>query len=238
MTRLARFTKELFDLDTFYIFTDFTEDQADVSWVDTVTDSGTVVYGDARRGIATLTPSDGTVADNDEAYLASPNEVFLWVSGKPLYAKASIQFTEGNTDDVNIAFGFQNAVGANSIVDDGAGVKVSGSCACIYKVDGGTVWKCVTATNGTSVVSTSTTTAGGAAFQTLEIEILDFDSTNMQAVFFCDGEKLKDSNNNVIRHMIPIASATEMQLFVGIKNGAATTVEALLVDYVYAHQLR
>jgi len=56
---------------------------------------------------------------------------------------------------VNVGAGFQNAVGANSLIDDGGGPKVSGSTLMIFKVDGGAVWKCASSCNGTSTTSTS-----------------------------------------------------------------------------------
>lgn len=237
MADLNRFTAPLWDLDTFHVWNDFEEDQSDIRAVDTVTDTGTVAIGDTARGVAVLTPSDGTVADNDEAYLATPNELFIFAAGRPLYGRFRIQFTEANTDDANIAVGFQNAVGANSIVDDGAGVKTSGSTLAIYKVDGGTKWICASACNGVATTTTSTTTAGGASYQTLEIVCQDFDTTNMEVVFKCDGVRLKDSNNNDIRHFVPIANATEMSLWAGVKNGGAN-LETLNLDYWYGAQKR
>lgn len=235
---INRCTGPLWDLDTFFVFNDFEDDQSDIRAVDTVTDTGTVAIGDARKGIAVLTPSDGTVGDNDEAYLATPNELFVYAVGKPIYCCCLLQFAEANTDDANVAFGFQNAVGANSILDNGAGLKVTGSTLGIYKVDGGTVWRCVSSCNGTSTVSVSTKTAGGSAYQKLEILCNDWDGVSMQVSFKVDGEYLKDSATGlVIRHTVAIANATEMQLFAGVKNGD-TNLETLNVDYWYAAQAR
>lgn len=237
---LARHVQPLKDLDTFYLFDDFLYDQVDTAgFVDTVTDSGTVAMGDAAGGVVTLTPSDGTVADNDEAYLASPNEVFLFAANKPLYGKARVQYTEVTSDKVNVAFGFQNAVGANSIVDDGGGLKTSGSCLGIYKIDGGTnLLRVVSACNGTATTTTTNKTVAAATWYVLEIICNDWDGTSMQVTFKCDGEFLKDSNGVVIRHTVAIASATEMQLFLGVKLGAATNNDTLLADYVFASQAR
>lgn len=238
MPNLGRFTRPLLDLDTYYWFDDGIMDQTDALGIDTITDSGTVAMGDTRKGIIVLTPSDGSVADNDEAYYASPNEVFLCAANKPIYGCCYLQFSEANTDDANVAFGFQNAVGANSIVDDGAGVKVSGSTLAIYKVDGGTVWKCASSCNGTSTVSTSTTTAGGTAYQKLEIFCDDYDGTYMKVTFKVDGRYLVDSTTGaVITHTVAIASATEMQCWCGVKNGF-TNLETLHVDYIYGQQQR
>ena len=231
---------------TFHVFDDFTADQSDLAWVDTITDSGTVLIGDAASGVATLTPSDGTVTNNDETYFATANELFLVNTTRSLYFRTRIQFTEGNTDDVNIAVGFMNAVAANAIVDDGAGLKTTGNWFSIFKVDGETVWRanCRNSTDtgsGSALGTKSSVTAGGAAYQDLEIFIDYDDGVNVVVSYKVDGVYLRDSassTNQVIRHRLPITSSTEMQAFLGIKNGADTTAEALLCDYVFASQVR
>lgn len=224
--------------DVVIIQDDFCYDQIDTAgFIDTITDSGTVTMGDAVGGIAALVPSDGTVADNDEAYFASPNEVFKLAAGKPIYAKARIQFTEANTDDANVFFGFGSAIAANFLVDNGAGMRTTGDVLGIYKVDGSTVWKTISQVNGTAVTNTSVTTAGGSSYQKLEVEVVDHDTTAGYATFKCNGDYLKDSNGLVIRHRVPYASSTEMQVGFGVKNGD-TNLETLNVDYVAAVQQR
>lgn len=231
---------------TFHIFDDFEKAQNDRDWIDTATDSGSATVGDAASGIMALVPSDGTVADNDETYLEGANECFLVAAGRTLYAMASIQFTEANTDDANIAFGFMSAPGANSIVDDGAGLQTTGNWFAIYKVDGETVWRVncrnSTATGAGSALGTKTlTTAGGATYQTLEIFIIPLDSTNVEVTYKVDGLYLRNADANsaddIIRHKLAIASSTEMKLFFGVKNGAGN-LETLNVDYVFASQSR
>lgn len=234
---LARYVQALKDLDTMSVFDDFTGDQSDITAVDTVTDLGSVTVGDAANGIAALVPSDGTVADNDEAYLATPNALYKFGTNREIYGRFRVQFTEANGSAANIAVGFQNAVGANSLIDDGGGVKVSGSTLAIYKVDGGTVWKCASACNGVSTVSTSTKAAGGSAYQVLEIECKDWDGVSMRVLFRVDGDYLRDANNNVITHTVAIASAALMQMFAGVKNGGAN-LETLNLDYWFGSQTR
>lgn len=217
---------------------DFCYDQIDTAgFIDTVSDSGTVAMGDAVGGVAVLTPSDGTVGDNDEAYLASPNEVFKLAAGKPLYAVARLQYAEANTDDANIFFGFASAFAADLLRDNGAGMRTTGDIVGLYKVDGGTKWICISQVNGTAVTTTSATTAGGSSYAKLEVEVVDHDGSNGYATFKVDNEYLKDTNGNVIRHLVPYASATEMQIGFGVKNGN-TNLETLNVDYVAAVQQR
>lgn len=220
------------------VFDDFTWYITAHNFTTTATDSGTVSVGDGVKGVVALVPSDGTVANNDEAYIKTSTELFKFANGKKLYGAAEIQFTEGNTDDVNIFAGFADAIGANTLVDDGAGLKTSFSGACIYKVDGGTVWKCVSSNGATQTISTSGTTAGGASYQLLEIIAEDHDSTQCKVLFKVDGKYLRDTNNVIIKHYVAYTSATEMQFGAGIKNGADTTLEQLNIDWLYAAQVK
>ena len=221
----------------FHIFSDFIDDQSDIVAVDTITDTGTVTIGDAVGGIVALVPSDGTVADNDEAYLATPNEVFKFAAGKPIWCEAYVQFTEANTDDANIAFGMANAVAANLLVDNGAGFRTSGSIIAFLKVDGETVWRVVSRCNATLNNTLTTITAGGAAYQRLQIECVDRDPTYFKVMFKIDDQYARGTDGRVIEHILPFASATEMQLFLGVKNGD-TNLETLNCDWWSASQTR
>lgn len=241
MPNIARMpTQWLESVGNVSLFDDFiSEPLANLLYLTTATDTGTAVVTDAVGGILSITPSDGTVADNDEIYVSTINEVFLCGAGKALEAKARIQYTEANTDDLNLFFGFGSAFGANFLVDDGDGPRTSGNIIGIYKVDGGTVWRCVTRWGSTTSVTdtVSTTTAGGSAYQTLEVSIADGGSVGTSVVSFrVDGQELKDSTGATIVHAFPNASATEMQLGIGMKNGAATNVETVLLDKWFASQ--
>ncbi len=235
--RLNRFTPDLQNLDTVHLFDDFLFDQSDITAVDTITDTGTVLMGDDVNGVATLTPSDGTVADNDEAYLATPNETFKFGTNRTIYGKFKFRYTAVVAADPNWAVGFQNAVGANSIVDNG-GVKTSGSTLAIEKKDGETAFRCTSACNGTAVTTLSNKTMAAATDYVAEIECLDWDGVSMEVSYKIDGDYLRDTSNNIIKHTVPIANATEMQMFAGIKLGAITNNDTLLLDYWYGAQTR
>jgi hypothetical protein len=221
------------EVDTLCVFDHFDKDQSDINAVDTVTDTGTVAMGDAAGGTVILTPSDGTVADNDEAYLATPNEVFKLASGKPLYGRARVQFAETTADKVNVAFGFQNAVGANSLVDDGGGPKVTGDCLAIFKKDGGgNFWHAAAYCNGTGTATKSKTAAAAATWYDLEIFATDNGDGTFSVTYKVDGNILRDFTTNVpISHSVTVASATEMQMWLGVKLGAATNNDTLTCDY-------
>lgn len=234
MVAAARFMQAEHELDTICVLSHFTEDQLDQLAVDTVTDTGTVLMGDAAGGQVVLTPSDGTVADNDEAYLATPNEVFLLAANKPLYGRARVQFSEVTADKVNVAFGFQNAVGANSLVDDGGGPKVSGDCLAIFKKDGGgNFWYVAAYCNGTGTATKTNAAAAAATWYDLEIFATPTgDGVTFTVTYKIDGKFARDfTTNAVITHSVTFTSATEMAMFLGVKLGAATNNDTLTADF-------
>lgn len=222
------------------IWDDFDQFVTGDLWTTVASNSGTVVIGDAANGRITLNPSDCTVVDNDETYLKSNKETFLFANNKPLLFEARVQFTEGNTDDVNIIVGLKDAVAADSILDNGAGPAASYTGALFYKVDGQTVWEVETSVAGTQTTTQLTAansltkaavTAGGSSDQVLRIEFEPISSTQANVMFSVNGVL-------VAKHLYTYTNATEMQVCLGVKNGAATTVEALVVDYVYCGQAR
>lgn len=221
------------------VIDDFTWDQTDLSWIDTITDTGTAAVGDAVNGVMVLTPSDGTVADNDEVYLGTSNELFLFAADKPFLGRAKIKFTETASGVYNCFVGFANAFAANLMVDDGGGMRASGSLAAIYKVDGGTVWRCVTRNNGVVTDSVSLTSSTKTGYQVLEVEVSPRDSLTVTVTFKVDGVYLRDSTTGaIIRHTVTVASATEMQFGFGAKLGAGTNNDALSCDYAGFAALR
>jgi molybdopterin-binding protein len=222
----------------FGVFDDFIGDQTDITWIDTITDTGTAAVGDAVNGVMVLTPSDGTVADNDEVYLGTSNEAFLFAPEKPFLGVANIKFTETASGIYNCFVGFANAFAADLLINDGGGMRASGSLAAIYKVDGGTVWRCVTRSNSVVTDTVSTTSSTSTGYQKLEIEGVSFTSTQIKVIFRVNGVPLKDSAGREIVHTITTASATEMQFGFGAKLGAITNNDTLSIDYAGAWQTR
>lgn len=216
---------------TFWHFEDFFEYVTADLWTLTATDSGTALLSDAHAGVIALTPSDGTVADNDEVYLKSTKELFLFADDKPAVFVARVKYAEANTDDANVCFGFMNAVAANSILDDGGGPAASYSGAVFYKVDGGTVWNVESSNAGTQTTTATAHTAGGADWHEFKIEVNPISSTKAEVIFYFDNVQCLDANNRPIKHELTLTSLTEMQVFFGMKNGAATNVETLNIDF-------
>ncbi len=242
----ASFTSTLVDWDTMVaVDDDFVKAPIAGEWTTTATDSGTATVADGPPGVLTLTPSDGSVGNNDEIYFFWAKQTFLFpaaqtVSGDVLYARARMLFLEaGANNAANIGFGFMSGIAANALIDDGGGPQSSTSHAVIYKVDGGTVWRCQ-ARNGSEFMDTITTlTASDAAYHLFEVIVHDYTSTRVQVTYKVDGQFLKDSvyNKPIVHQLLRAAAGNMSQAFL-MKNGEATTVQNLLVDRAYGHQAR
>lgn len=218
------------------IFDDFPWYLSPHQWTSVLTDSGTAAAS-GPGGVLTLTNSDGSVADNDEAYAYTTGAVFKPAANKPLYAEALLQFTEANTSAANVAFGLASGVGADLIADNGAGMRASGTVLAIYKVDGETVWRFVTRNGSDVTVSQSQEPAGGPAYQQLGIEVLDAFGAYATVVPTVDGRLMRDAAGQPIRHQLPLTSVAAVSLFVGGKNGS-TSLETTNVDYLGCWQTR
>lgn len=199
-------------------------------WTSLAADSGaSVAVGDTANGEVVLT-TGGT--DNNEAAVKTTNEIFKFAADKPLLGESDFKFTEANTDDANVAFGFADAFGADLLVNDGAGPKTSFSGALIYKVDGGVVWKFITSISTTQQISTiANVVPGGGTYRRFKIEIRFVDSTTAEAVPFIDDQQCLDAVTlKPIKHTFTFTGATEMQLGHYVKAGGANS-EVLTVDY-------
>lgn len=170
------------------------------------------------------------VNDNDEVYVATQGEMFLFAAAKPIWFEAKVELTEANTDDANILVGLLDVAGANSLVDNGAGPPSSYSGAVWFKVDGGTVWQFET-----SKSTTQNTTASAGTFTSGTANRLGFvydpnDGTTGKITPYLDGVEGTTLD-------ITIASATEMRLAFGVKAGGANA-ETLKVDWVQCLAVR
>jgi hypothetical protein len=235
---LSRYTSFLNELDTVSVENDFVDEVGAHNVVATASDSGTAAVSDAVNGVIVLTPSDGTVVDNDETYIEHPNEIFLFGANRRIYARHKFRYTAVVAADPSWAVGMVNAVGADTLVDTGGGVKVSGSTLAIEKRETETAFRCTSANNSASTTTLSNKSMAAATDYVTEIEVSERDGTTSTVCYKVDGEYLRDTNNNVIIHTITNASGTEMQLFAGIKLGAATNNDTLSVDYWYGAQTR
>lgn len=210
-------------------------------WTSILTDTGTNAVGDAAGGVMVQSPSDGTVADNDEAYLHTTAELFLIAAGKPIIGAFNAQFAQADTDKANHIAGFMSGVVADALIDDGGGLLADFSGAVFYCLDGDTLWRVMYSdgTTKTSALLEAANSLSGVdevsastAFQRLEITIQPVTATLVDICFFIDAVlvyKMKDKT---------IASATEMAVVLGSKNGVVSKHEILNVDLVQAYQKR
>lgn len=228
MSKLTR--SPVRDLSKHVVFSDFHHFVTGDDFTSILTDSGSAADSDAAGGVLVILPSDASVVDNDQALLKTTQEVFKVANNKPIVIESGFTYTEANTDDANVFFGLVDALAADCIRDDGAGMKTTGEAYTIYKKDGGTKWICHSHCNGGTATETTTAiTAGGAVKQRIEIKPVS--ATIANVAFYINDE-------HVATHSQSYASATEMNLGCGIKNGGDTVVEGLYVDYIYGEQLR
>lgn len=205
--------------------------------------AGTASVGDAANGILTMTGGNGNTDDLDN-YLKSTNELIKFADDKPVAAEARCKFTEASTNAANIVLvGMADAVASNTLTAAGGGLKASFSGACIYKVDGETTWRVISSVGATRTVTLTNKTSSSSGYQTGRIEVLPLTSAVAQIRFFIDNgdgtgiEQAKDATGLPIVHTLDMTSATEMNLFVGVRNGAAAN-ESILCDYLGAWWLR
>jgi hypothetical protein len=222
--------------------TDFLEaDSAAIGTITKDTETTVAVDADGVGGVLQITTP---ATNNHEGYWYS-NEIFKIANNKPIRAIARISYTEAATSAANVFFGLVDAPVANTLVDDGAGMKSSWDGAVIYKVDGGTLWK-VKSSRATTATDETTNVAAGGTFSFM-IDIVPISSTEAQVIYYIDatgGNNFKQCyangshpNTPAIKQTITYASTTEIAVAVGLKAGSATA-EVLNVDFIYAKQVR
>ncbi len=229
-------------------FDDFQEYSSGASngsgWTTVTAGAGASTVGDVVGGVINLLPTDST--NNREVYVKSTHQLWLFAANKPFMGEVSLQYSEANTNKAAIAFGFMSGVGAASMADTTHEPKSSFSGAVIYKVGGGTVWKCASSVGTTmggagGVAQASDTTAGGTAYSRLRIEVMPISSTLAEITYWVDGNQLKNAGGRPgqtqIKDQLTYTGALQMNFFVMCKNGS-TTAESLLVDYMASEQLR
>lgn len=231
-TKLAQNPQRYFSRDEFQLFDDFTSFVDAQLWTLAIAATGTVAHEGPGRSRMKLF---GT-ADNDPAVLATTHELFKFVAHKSMHGEALINFTDVNTDDGAVGFGFADALAATTLADTTSAVTAT-DAALIYKPKNSTVWAFHTEINGTAVASTSDTTAGGTADQLLEIDIQYRSSTVAVAIPKVDGKQLKTSAGVLIAHEITLGTATDMDFGLILKDGHANDF-TLYCDYLFASQVR
>lgn len=208
-------------------------------WTSTLTDSGGVTVNTTHAGGILITPSDGTVADNDEAYVGWTTKSIVFTNQKPVVVEFRINFTEANTSAQNVAVGLCSTTAANALLDDGGGPPGSYTGLLLFKTDGSTTWNAessvgstqtTTTLNATNSLDKTLHTAGGTTDQTLRIEFLPYSSTKAEVLFYIDDVL-------VASHDYVYTSAVAVSPVILHKQGSSTG-ETLSVRYAAWEYLR
>lgn len=213
------------------------------AWSTVASDSGTVA-GNATTvgGGITISPSDGSVGDNDETYVKTTGRLFKFADDKPGGCYLEGVFTDVGTNNGNWIIGFMEALAANYLQDNGAGPPADYDGAVFFKVDGGTNWCVETSIGTTQKTHTTDITATSASKQRFAINF-NQKGTNLEVTFWhALGEtaplkQCKDTDGNTIKHNITVASNAVMNFGFGAKNGS-TDHATIIVNTAHAWQKR
>lgn len=206
---------------------------------------GSATALDLAAGILQLDPGS---TDNGHVFVHSTKKVFKADPDKPCLMHMSAQFTDGNSGAANVCFGFVDAPAVTILGNDGAGPPADFTGALLYKLDGETVWRTITSVGTTQQKDLSVNAAGGSDYHTYSVYLQPVESgrvdenglpasgSNCEVVFNIDGNPLRNSSGNIIKHTLAYTPAV-MSSFFGVKNGSANQ-ELLNVDYQYVQQVR
>lgn len=235
--------------DCFAIFDDFFHYVTADQFTTVASESGTIADSDAVGGVLVITASDATEADNDETYLKGTHEVFKFATDKPLFFAAKVKPWANTIASINPIVGLKDGVAANAMQDSGAGPAASYSGALFFGVDGTNYWQCESSIAGTQTTVNTGKAIGNNAWDILVIETIPISSTQTEVHFFFGNEETTGDvslvetgkttvNERIVAQTITHTSATEMQLCLGIKDGAANNGAKLYVDWLYCAQKR
>ena len=209
-------------------------------WTKAEVGTGTVAHeGDSGRTCLKLF----CTAANDAAVLATTNEIFKFIASKAMVFETSVVFTDVNTDDGHVFFGCADALAGTTMADT-TGAITATDCIAIYKLPNTTKWAFHTEINGSitglgdaTTGTTSTTTAGGSAFQTLRIEVIPRSSSVFECRPYVDGVQLENSSGVPIMHTVTLGTATDMDFGLMTKSNHANDFN-FYPDYAYGGYVR
>ena len=210
----------------FEYFDDFNtgwDDTATVGdYVETSDGTPAVDIGDASHGVLSIA-CGGT--DNNETYINTMHEIYLFETDNYAFFEARVKLTEANTDDANICIGLSDTVGADTLVDDGAGPAASYDGCLLYKVDGTMSWSFETSNAGTQNTLAVLGTYASATWYRVGFFYDYNDGVTASVTPYLDG--VAGTAQDLV-----IAGLAEMHILMGVKAGGGNA-ETLLVDYVH-----
>lgn len=194
------------------------------------------ITANAVGGVVALAGASNT--DNDQVGISTTNAFFKFQANCDLEFVCRLAYSEANTDDANVCVGLSSDFTTDIILDNGASPDVNHSGALIYKLDGGTVWRCHSSKGATQTDTASVTSSNtGTTYVELKIKAREQGDGNVRVDFFVDDQPLRDSNNKAISHTVAYASALAMKAGVMVKNGGSNG-ETVSVDFVKCFQSR
>lgn len=199
----------------------------------------TIVEDDAAGGTDAIQDAAGGVYkhfcdgdDNDEAYLSTDNEQWLFAAGKSLWFEARLAIIQGATNAANWIVGLTDAAGADMIQDDAAGPAASYDGAVFFGTEGALTYGFETSNAATQV---TTATAGTMVSGTM-----------MNLGFWFNSESTADTTATITpfvngvagtAHTITLAGLAEMEFTIGVKSDGSAE-EAFSIDYLKIVQIR
>lgn len=235
--KLLDLPQDLRDRRMFGFFDDFEWYLSPHRWTSLTADAGTSVAAGATAFGGAVVLTTGAV-DNSECALGTTAKLFRPADDKPLVFESRVQFTEAAVNAANLFVGFADVLAsADLLQDNGAGPKASFFGAGLFKVDGDTVWRCVTSRGAVQTITPSIVPAGGTTPQTLRIEIQPVDPTSAEVTFYTDDLAVRDLAGQPVKHLLTMTGFASLQAGVYAKAGS-TASETVSVDYIAAYQLR
>ena len=228
--------------DNIEVYDDFEYYVTADTWTTVADNSGTVAVSDGTKGVVKINPSDATTIDNDQTYLVSTAEMFLFANKKPLVFETRVRPVFNTSANINVLAGVMNNVAADSIQDNGAGPSADYHGANFFLKDGDATWWCESSIGATQTTVDTGITAANNTWTTLRFEVSDLSSTQSQINFFIDDEEcgwdVTTKPGQKITQTVTFSSATEMQVCLGCKNGSTNDSQYLDADYVGCRQRR
>jgi hypothetical protein len=213
-------------------------------WTIDANNSGGVAISDAADGVAVISPSDGSVVDNDEAYLISTSELWLFDEGRSIAFETRGIWNDAGAAEANFYAGLASGAAdfEDFLGDNGGGVEASVSFAGFIAVDGNANWQIgvgigasrevVSLTAANSLDKQAHAHDQATANQHLSFFVNPRLDGTMDVVFCIEGEPV------YIVESFSMTSATEMRCVFGAKNGANTNHQTPNIDYVQIAQGR
>lgn len=228
----GRETAPLQDWGMTVVTDDFNQSLNTNIWTLTVPESGT---GVPVNGSLPLTPSDASVAANDEAYLLGP-KVFKPAANLPIYGRMRGNFSEVVAGNSAVFFGFASTLVANFIVNGGVSLVATGSFFGLFKPTGQTTWALATQNQSGPVITQGINAAGNGKKQLLEVFVTPDDTLRFKISAKINGEFLRDSKQRTIEQYLNFASIDWVGIGAGIKLSANTNNDVLTLEKILGQQ--